>query len=234
MKWVVIVSVVLLLSACLSLKTNNGPEEIELILIPNVKIPITELFTLETEFDVIMKSKNYISNPSGYIWSGSSSQLLKFTPLETPLSKTWIATATIIPIDEVDVKVEYYLYGYLKREKPKPFKAEGDVDVTIDATCTTPISTETTTTSAYALVEADRMIVGVAGYIKAKNGIYKLSFRPPASITPASPLFGTIWVAETKIATSDLQGPTPVVFVEYYVFKKYAYVRETKSTPLKK
>lgn len=224
MKWVVIVSVVLLLSACLSLKNNIATQEIELILIPNVKIPSLDF---ETEFDIVLKSEDYISNPSGYIKSGSSSQLLEFTPLETPLSKTWMAKATIIPIDKVDVEVEYLLYGYLRRKSRKEFKADDSAlsSIVVDATATytTPVSTETTTTNVYVLIEANRTIVGVTGYIKAKNAIYELNFEPPASTTPSP--FGTIWIAETKIATSDLQDPTPVAFIEYYTFIEYAYKR---------
>ncbi len=222
MKWVAIVSVVLLLSACLSLETNNAKEEIELILIPNVQPG-----KLETKFDIILKSENFISNPSGYIKSTSSSQLLTFTPLETPLSKTWMATATIIPIDAVSIdNIEYYLYGYLKRkEKERLFRADSSIkpNVTVNSTCTTPTSTETTFTDVYVLVKSDMTITGVVGYIEDINGIYRLDFKSSESAS-----LGTIWFANTRVPVNYNHEATAVI--EYYVFKKYAYVKEVKTS----
>lgn len=214
MKWVVIVSVVLLLSACLSLKNNNVTQEIELILIPSVQPG-----KLETKFDIVLKSENPISNPKGYIKSIGSLQSLTFTSHEAPLSKTWVAAATIIPIDLVKVELEYNLYGYLKRTNEMTFTAE-DGDSATDATLTmiriTPESTEATTSKVYASLESIYAIALPTGYIIGKNKIYELNFKQ----------FGNIWTAETSVATSEVLISTTV---EYYVFKKYAYVREKQT-----
>lgn len=225
MKWVVIVSVVLLLSACLSLKTNNVTEEIELILIPNVQPG-----KLETKFDIILKSENFISNPSGYIKSSSSSQLLTFTPLETPLSKTWMATATIIPIDKVDVEVEYFLHGYLKRKSKEEFKADHNVTAGIKLTRIpeTPPTTPAVYTI-YVLLESKEPILSPSGYgkIRSIDGtheyVHLLVFSPPST----SVVFGTTWIATiTNVATSN---ELKFAKLEYYIFKKYAYVKEVET-----
>ncbi|MCS7174698.1 hypothetical protein [Pseudothermotoga sp.] len=214
MKWVAIVCVVLLLSSCLSLRTDSTMQEIDLILIPNVGI--SDGLNLKTEFDVVLESKNYISNLSGYIRSGNSSQKLIFTPAGTLTSKTWTAKVTIIPIDEVNIEIEYYAYGYLKRTLEKTFKADDDgtVEVTLDMVRETPVSTEVETSKVYVLLKSNRIVTNVAGYLKGENGIYELSFKP----------LGTNWIAETSVATSEVLISTTV---EYYIFKKYAYVKDT-------